>query len=372
MMGGDAFGIPAARLSPTAFATLCAHITTSLTESDIAIPPSLAKESHGDVDVLVSTSLTGLKGRAVGGPTVVGNLGQLEEKGDVDGVCAALCARLGGGRWSRNGRIVSVAVPLALTSSPPPTSSSLFASNACNASDTSTTNDASKADASDAAFHQIDLILIPSRSLLWAQMSMTYGQTRQLLKVLTRAAAGTSRLRLHDTYLGYNTPQPAFKPRREIELCVDPVQLCDWLGIGAYDPSRFHDPNPHTPSAEATMSNKEQKEREGGMERLFAWLGSAPQESLARKGYAKLIQQWREGTLPRQVAGMGDPGSKRQRKLAREDRVVDGFCAWLAGRYGRELGEEDGKDGKEAESDGEMSAVRFFGKVETYLATLET
>lgn len=245
-MGGDAFGIPATRLSPAAFAALCTYITASLSGVVIAIPPSLQKGSHGDVDVLVSTSLTGLKGRAMGVAVAMKleEMEELEESGDVDALCGALCAKVGGRRWSRNGRIVSLAVPLSFASySPSSLPSSSFPTSPPSASH------------ADDAFHQIDLILIPRQSLAWAEMAMTYGQTRQLLKLLCRAVGG-SRLRVHDTYLGLNTPQPPLKPREEVELCVDPRRLCDWLGIEPYDASRFHDQS-------STASQKRRQKRTG-------------------------------------------------------------------------------------------------------------
>lgn len=341
-MGGDAFGIQAVRLTPSTFAQLCAHIEHSLADVDVAIPPSLPKHSHGDVDVLVPTTLRGLKGRAIGGPAETSKLAESEAAADVDGMCAALCAKVGARKWSRNGRIVSLAVPLSFASTKP------------------------QKEGEEDKFYQVDLILIPAPSLSWARMTMTFGQTRQLLKLLCRAALGSNRVRIHDTYLGFNTPQPPLKPRKEIELSTSPSALCSWLGIGAYDPSFFQrTPAAGTESAEA-------------MEKLFVWLGSAPPTALAWHGYQKLVQQWNDGTLPREVVGKGNPNSKRQQKLQREDDTADAFCQWLAEqRKGHPTAQsyEDKADVQKWRTkcpeltDEEIPLLLFFDKMDEHLST---
>lgn len=341
-MAGDAFDIQAVRLTPSAFTQLCAHIEHSLAEVDVAIPPSLLKDSHGDVGVLVPTTLSGLKGRAIGGPAETLKLAESEAAADVDGVCAALCAKVGARKWSRNGRIVSLAVPLHFASTKP------------------------QKEGEEDKFHQVDLILIPAPSLSWARMTMTFGQTRQLLKLLCRAALGSNRVRIHDTYLGFNTPQPPLKPRKEIELSTSPSALCSWLGIEPYGPLFFQ----RTPVS-GTQSA-------AGMEKLFIWLGSAPPTALAWHGYQKLVQQWKDGTLPREVAGKGNPNSKRQQKLQREDDTADAFCQWLAvqrkGDFttqraeGREDVEKWRKKCPEL-TDEEISLLLFFDKTDEYLST---
>lgn len=324
-MGGDAFGTPATRLTPSAYRQLCAHVVAALGEVDTAIPPPLAKESHGDVDVLVSSSLDVLKGCGAGGPTAERmELAELESKGDVDGLCSELCRRVGGEKWSRFGKVVSVAVPLSSLSFASPTE----------------------------GFYQVDLILVPGRSLAWAQMSMTYGQAPQLLKLLCRAVSG-SRMSVQATHLGFG------QRKREMELTSSPAELCAWLGLDPYDPDDFG--------------------VNDGMEPLFAWLGSAPPSSRAAAGYARLVAQWRDGTLPRKSGrGNGAPMSKRQQKLRLEDDMAEAFCSWLAAHNKGDSGtapRDGGDEGTEWRatcpelSDEEIRTLLFFDKMEAYLAT---
>lgn len=66
-MGGNAFGTPAVPLIPWAYDRLLAHITQALSGLELAVPPPLPKEEHGDVDVLVSSSLADFEGDSTSG-----------------------------------------------------------------------------------------------------------------------------------------------------------------------------------------------------------------------------------------------------------------------------------------------------------------
>lgn len=324
-MGGDAFGIPATRLTPLAYWQLCEHVVAALRDTDTAIPPPLPKESHGDVDVLVSSSLLVSKGCGMGGPAAeLTELAELESKADVDGLCSELCRRIGGEKWSRLGKVVSIAIPLSSLSFASPT----------------------------AGFYQVDLILVPRRSLRWAQMSMTYGQAPQLLKLLCRAVGG-GRMSVQATHLGF------VQRKREMELTSSPGELCAWLGLASYDPDDFGS--------------------QEGMEPLYAWLGSAPPNSRAGARYAHLVAQWRDGTLPLKAGrGKGAPMSKRQQKLRLEDDMAEAFCGWLAAHNNGHSGaapRDGGDEGTEWRarcpelSDEEIRTLLYFDKMEAYLAT---
>lgn len=352
-MGGYAFGTPAIRLSPLAYDHLCARVTAALAEVGTAVPPALPKDSHGDVDVLVSSSLSVLKGNKVGKPASAGcDLGAMESRGDVDGVCSELCRRISGTRWSRCGRVVSVAIPLASAPPAPPTDE----------------------------FYQVDLILVPPRSLKWAQMSMAYGQAPQLLKTLCRAVAG-SRISMQATYLGFVTPHQPRKPRREIELTTSPSQLCAWLGLKPYDPHDFDSSTAAVPAADKAETATAATEADiATMEPLFAWLGSAAPTSRAGGAYARLVALWECGTPPRH-ASKGAPMSKRQQRRVYDDDVAEAFCRWLAAhRKGDSSGAqslEKSVDGDCTEwqtrcpelTDEEIRTLLFFGEMDAYLST---
>lgn len=270
-MGGDAFGNPAVRLPPDLFTALRTDVATRLKSLGVgvALPPALPKSSHGDVDILVASELAPLKGRSRGSPSVTfptpagspgkGNAGGeaqsepgkvdkrwrevlrvLEEGRVVDGVCSLLCGIVGGERWSRNGDVVSIAVPAASHPHPhahphphshphPHPHPQLLPRqpDSATAQDTPTPQSANGHDGE--AFYQIDLILVPPPSLNWAQMALTYGHTRGLLKLLLRTLLP---VRVHDTFLGLIL-------RCEVELTRDVGRFCAWLGVDDYDPRNF-------------------------------------------------------------------------------------------------------------------------------------
>lgn len=352
-MGGNAFGTPAVPLIRWAYDRLLAHITQALSGLELAVPPPLPKEEHGDVDVLVSSSLPDFEGDSKGKPAATyTDIAQLESRGDIDGVCSELCRRIGGTMWTRFGRVVSVAVPLsiALPSVPPPDPDE---------------------------FHQVDLILVPPRSLAWAQMEMTYGQAPQLLKLLCRTAAG-GRMSVQATHLGFLCQGPQ-KRRLEIELTTSPAQLCAWLGLKPYDPHTFHNTSVTSPTTDGAGTGTAAEVAR--MEPVFAWLGSAPPASLAGRAYARLVEQWEHGGLVRRT-GMVPPLSNRQKKMKYDDDVAETFCRWLAEH--RRGGTNEDLLTREENVDEDLQVCRarcpelgdeairtllFFDKMETYLAT---
>ncbi|WWC68166.1 uncharacterized protein I206_102089 [Kwoniella pini CBS 10737] len=315
-MGGNAFGVPAQRLSHAQYSILKTHVHEALSPlfDQILTPRNLSsKNDHGDLDVLAQysqalpygdeeyipapdplllevinnlalkpalaprTVLKELRGSNSGGEFKVWGTGKMDNVKDEDvdrvrNLCGQIRESIGATAWRRRGSEVSFKVPCYMIDR--------------------------QHEGSD-QFFQVDVIFVRPENIHFHYMMSSYSSTGLLLGRLVRHYS--KNLTLHLTHLIIrHSPYPGISPI-DVTLTSSPEEFCKWFGL---DYQAWQD------AGENGWAE---------IEDLWKWLTNVSDDSIAAQAIRKITYRRNRPSINDELAG----------KRKKRSEFADGLYDWL-------------------------------------------